>query len=79
MHDVDGVVMPVTGKYSCSDPKCPLVIERAQKAAKADPNAPGGIDWEDPESYKSYCKAGASFSTMDDRYHNFAQSCIVNA
>lgn len=79
VHDVDGVVMPVTGTYSCSDPRFPLVIERAQKAANADPNAPGDIDWENPESYKSYCKASASISTMDDRYPNFMQTCIVNA
>lgn len=40
-HDVDGVVMPVSGKYSCLNPKCPMVIASAQKAAEADAKGNG--------------------------------------
>lgn len=34
-HDVNGVLMPVTGKYSCKNPKCPMAIWSAQKAFTA--------------------------------------------
>ena len=66
-YDTDGVVMPVSGKYSCLNPKCPMVIESAQKAAG---KAPGGIDWDDA-TVLSYYKEGVSFNTMDERYRCF--------
>ena len=58
----------VSGKYSCKNLKCPMVIASAQKEAKADVKALVEIDWKNDGTGKLYCKNGVSFNTMDERY-----------
>ena len=62
------VLILVSGKYSCKNPKCPMVIASAQKEAKADVKALVEIDWKNEGTGKLYCKDGVSFNTMDERY-----------
>ena len=57
-----------SGKYSCKNPKCPMVIASAQKAPKADVKALGEIDWKNEG-------IGKLFNTMDVRYRWFARRC----
>ena len=76
-HDVGRVVIPVSGKYSCKNPKYPMLIASAKKAAEADLKAPIVIDWENEDTVKHYCKDGVSFNTMDERYWHFGRRCIV--
>lgn len=71
VHDIDGVVVVVCGKYRCINPDCKSNIDSAQASAKK-AEASGGkkvseIEW-DAEAVRSYCKHGVSFNTMDERY-----------
>lgn len=79
VYDVDGVVVPLVGKYRCKNPKCKMVMDSAKTKAKKQEEEQGGqkesdIVWDDA-AVLSWCKDGVSFNTMDDRFVNFV--CVV--
>lgn len=70
-HDVDGAVVPLTGKYKCLNPACRLVRDsarsRAEKQEKEGGPKASDIVWTDA-TVLSLCKEGVAFNTMDARY-----------
>ncbi|CAM9596728.1 unnamed protein product [Pylaiella littoralis] len=80
VHDIDGLVVVVCGKYRCKNPDCKSNIDSAQALAKK-AEASGGkkvseIEW-DAEAVRSYCKHGVSFNAMDERYMKLLSAAVV--
>lgn len=69
-HDVDGVVIPLAGKYRCKNPACKLVRASARSRAEKEEEKGGpkasDMVWNDA-TVRSLCKEGITFNTMDDR------------
>lgn len=66
-HDISGVVLPVSGRYHCKNPKCPSVIESAKSAAqKTSGEEVDDSEWDDAKVL-AHCPNGVSFNTMDKR------------
>ena len=69
-HDVDGVVVPLVGRYRCKNPACDLVKQSARSRAQVEEREGGPkvseIEW-NAAAVRSRCKEGVTFNTMDDR------------
>ena len=60
------MVVPISGRYSCTAPGCPLVLQSAKEAAKRKKVHLPDDAWDEP-TIKQYCPNGAGFSTSDKR------------
>ncbi|CAN0138034.1 unnamed protein product [Ectocarpus sp. 4 AP-2014] len=64
-HDVAGVVVPVTGRYACLGPGCPLRLESAKRSAARKKDVVADDGW-DEDTINKHCPNGVSFNTMDE-------------
>lgn len=75
-YDVDGVVVPLAGKYRCKNPACELVRDSARSRARKEEKEGGPqaseIEWTDA-AVLSRCTDGAAFNTLDDRCQHFVR------
>lgn len=67
--DVGRVVVPLSGRYACQNPCCPLVLASAKKAAMKNKVEVADDGWDEATTQK-WCPNGATFNTQDDRYGN---------